>query len=325
MNNTIFIGPFASHIKNHVLLKQAIGYKYKTESEHLLRFSVFTAKKYPKATKLSKEIVLDWCSKKTYESQNNQLARASMIRQLCVYIEGLQPGVYMLPKGCYSKKTHYVPYIYTKGELQRFFNETDNCHYVSECPCRHLIMPIFFRMIYFCGLRPSEARLLKTEDVDLKLGILSILHSKNDKSRLIPVSDKLKQLCCKYFEAGHTFFKDNDYFFPGLSGKPMTKGNVYHNFRRFLWKAGISHGGRGKGPRIIDFRHSYACHCLKKWVKQGKDLTAYLPLLKTYMGHNTFTETAYYLRMTADVFPDIVIKLEGFYPDIVPLLKEDIQ
>lgn len=30
-------------------------------------------------------------------------------------------------------------------------------------------------------------------------------------------------------------------------------GNIYKNFRRFLWKAGISHSG--DGPRVHDFRH----------------------------------------------------------------------
>ncbi len=61
--NYLFSGPFAEHIKNHVHLKQAVGYKYEAEAKHLLRFSAFTAEKYPEATILSKEIVLEWCSK----------------------------------------------------------------------------------------------------------------------------------------------------------------------------------------------------------------------------------------------------------------------
>ena len=36
-----------------------------------------------------------------------------------------------------------------------------------ECPYRHQIMPVIFPMIYMCGLRPSEARLLRVSDVDL--------------------------------------------------------------------------------------------------------------------------------------------------------------
>ena len=61
MSKYLFKGPFAEHIENHVCLKQAIGYKYEAEARHLSRFSSFTAEKYPEATILMKEIVLDWC------------------------------------------------------------------------------------------------------------------------------------------------------------------------------------------------------------------------------------------------------------------------
>ena len=101
----------------------------------------------------------------------------------------------------------------------------------------------------------------------------------------------------------------------------MTEGILYPNFRKFLWNAGIAHRGKGRGPRIHDFRHTYAVHCLKKWAEQEKDLTAYLPVLKTYMGHYSFEETAYYLRMTADVFPHITLKLEAQYLNIIPQLE----
>jgi integrase len=323
MCNYSFKGPFAQHIENHVKLKQAIGYKYRTEEEHLLRFSAFTAKKYPNAKELTKEIVLDWCSKKSFEAQANQCSRASMLRQFAIYLDSIGVVAYILPKGFYPVEEQYVPHIYTLDELQRFFHETDKCHYVSECPHRHLIMPVFFRMLYSCGLRSSEARLLKVEDVDLESGILTISHSKKDNSRLVPMPDELTDRCRDFFKNVHMISKRSDFFFPGLNNKPMTVGNVYHNFRRFLWRAGISHGGRGKGPRVHDFRHVFACHCLKKWVIQDKDLSVYLPVLKTFMGHDSFDETAYYLRMTADVFPDISIKLEGYYSDIIPKLEGD--
>lgn len=323
MSDYIFKGPFAAHIEDHIKLKQAIGYKYSSEANHLLRFSTFTAEKYPNETELSKEIVLDWCSRKTYESQANQCSRASIIRQLSIYMDSIGMSTYIIPKGYFSKEEKYIPYIYTEDELKSFFHETDKCHYINECPHRHLIMPILFRMVYSCGLRSSEARLLKVEDVDLELGVLAIEHSKKDNNRLVPMSDEITNRCRDYFKHVHMISKGDDYFFPGLNGKPMTLSNIYRNFRRFLWRAGISHGGRGKGPRVHDFRHTFACRCLKKWVMQGKDLSVYLPVLKTYMGHDSFEETAYYLKMTADVFPDISIKLEGFYPDIIPKLEGD--
>lgn len=315
-------GPFAESIAEHISLKQSLGYKYIAESNRLSHFAAFTQKKYPTAQSLSREIVLDWCTKNTYESPATHCARASVIRQLAIFMDSIGKQVYILPKGYFPTGEQYVPHIFTKDELNRFFRATDQCVYVSECPFRHLIMPLYYRMIYTCGLRPQEARLLKKEDVDLDQGILSIQHSKKDASRLVPMSAALRDRCRHY--SVNVRLSESDWFFPGLKGKPMTAGNAYHNFRRFLWKIGISHGGRGKGPRIYDFRHTFACHCLKKWVSEQKDLNAYLPVLKTYMGHDSFEDTAYYLRLTADVFPDILMKLEGCFPNIVPRIGGNV-
>jgi len=319
MNKLIYTGPFLEHLENHISLKKAVGYSYEVNAKRLLSFDRFTLEKYPNASVLSKEIVLDWCSKKAHESQANQCSRASIMRQFAMYLESIDENAYVIPKYFYPKTTRYLPHIYTEDELKRFFSETKKCHYISARPYRQHIMPVLFLMLYSCGLRLSEARLLTVGDVDIEEGILSIRHSKKDNDRLVPMTNFLKQRCQEYYAKVHSYSEDSNWFFPGEPGKPLTLGNVYRNFRRFLWKAGISHRGKGKGPRIYDFRHSFACHCLKKWVLEGVDLQTYLPVLKTYMGHYSFKETAYYLRMTADVFPDICIKLEGCYPDIIPV------
>ena len=109
-------------------------------------------------------------------------------------------------------------------------------------------MPVFFRMIYMCGLRVSEARLLKVADVDLESGILTIHQSKKDNSRLVPMSTSLTKRCRYYSKIVHPYPVSEDYYFPALDGKPMTIGNVYKNFRKFLWRAGISHGWKGTRP-----------------------------------------------------------------------------
>jgi len=321
MINIVYTGPFGKHIINHVKLKQSLGYKYIAEARHLKRFDTFTLEKYSFITTLTKEIVMDWCCKKLYEAQANQCVRVSIIREFSKYLNSVGIEAYIVPKGYYPNETKYMPHIYSDKELKQFFTETEKCHYSSEAPYRHLIMPVFFRMVYTCGLRVSEARLLQVDDVDLNTGILTIRHSKKDNDRLVPMGNSLKKRCIKYSNAVHLYSKPEEYYFPTLDGKPMTIGNVYKNFRKFLWKAGISHRGRGYGPRIHDFRHSFCVYRLKKWSLDGNDLMVYLPILKTYLGHDSFRETSYYLQLTADVFPDITLKLESFFPDLIPELE----
>ena len=321
MTDIVYTGPLGKYITEYIKQKQSPGYKYIAEACHMKRFDSFCHDKYGTATTLTKKIVLDWCCKKSYEAQANQYARVSILREFGKYLDNVGIDAYIIPKGYYSQKAEYIPYIYSDKELRQFFAATEKCRPSSEAPYRHLIMPVFFRMVYTCGLRVSEARLLKVSDVDLNEGILTIRHSKKDKDRLVPMGNSLQSRCKQYSKIVHLHSKPGEYYFPALGGKAMTIGNVYKNFRKFLWKAGISHRGRGYGPRIHDLRHSFCVNRLKNWSSAGKDLLVYLPILKTYLGHDSFHDTAYYLRLTADVFPDITLKIESSFPNMIPELE----
>ena len=98
-------------------------------------------------------------------------------------------------------------------------------------------------------------------------------------------------------------------------GREMKLHNIYHNFRRYLDKAGIPH--TGKGPRVHDFRHTYCVNLLRKWVEEEKDLLAFLPYMRTMLGHETFEETAYYLKLTAASFPAIRESLSISFSNII--------
>jgi integrase len=321
VNEFGFTGPLKDEMSAFIRLKRSVGNKYEAEVGVLKRFDRYLTQNYPAITGLPKESVTGWCTKQPHEKPANQCSRASVIRQFAKYLDSIGQRAYILPENAYPSGSQYVPHIYTHDELVRFFAETDKCHFCSECPSRHLVMPVFFRLLFECGLRCSEARNLLVGDVDQINGCLTIRESKNRNSRLVMVSASMLKRLSTYANAVHPFPEENAIFFPGSPGRPMTLGNVYKNFRRFLWRAGISH--TGDGPRVHDFRHTFAVYRLKAWSEQGKDLMAMLPVLKTYMGHDSFNETAYYLRMTADVFPDILMKLEGTFGDIIPSMGGD--
>jgi integrase/recombinase XerD len=321
VNECGFTGPLKNEMSAFIRLKRSVGNKYEAEVGVLKRFDRYLTQYSPAITGLPKESVTGWCTKQPHEKPANQCSRASVIRQFAKYLDSTGQRAYILPENAYPSGFQYVPHIYTHNELARFFAETDKCHFCTECRFRHLVMPVFFRLLFECGLRCSEARLLLAGDVDLEKGCLTIRESKNRNSRLVMVSASMLKRLSTYANAVHPFPEENAIFFPGSPGRPMTLGNVYKNFRRFLWRAGISH--MGDGPRVHDFRHTFAVYRLKAWSEQGKDLMAMLPVLKTYMGHDSFNETAYYLRMTADVFPDILMKLEGTFGDIVPSMEGD--
>jgi integrase len=75
---------------------------------------------------------------------------------------------------------------------------------------------------------------------------------------------------------------------------------------------------KGKGPVCTIFRHAFAVHRLEMWYRQGTDLRTKLPLLATYMGHKNLVGTQRYLRLTPEIFPDIIARLEKFVGHVIP-------
>jgi integrase len=170
-------------------------------------------------------------------------------------------------------------------------------------------------------MRVSELRLARIKDIDLERGCIFVKGGKNRKDRFVPIHPDLAERCRKLKVEIHRESDEDEYFFMQYPGRAMSLGNVYKNFRRYLVKAGIPHTGRG--PRVHDFRHTYCVNLLLKWSKEGKDLMAYLPYMRTMLGHKGFEETAYYLKLTADAFPFIRNRLNESFPSIIDEVSFD--
>ncbi|WP_373233507.1 tyrosine-type recombinase/integrase [Cohnella sp.] len=320
MSKFFFRSPLQEYIQAMIRQKQSLGYKYDSSAKMLFKFDQFCVAHGCTEPHLCKELVQAWIQKRPNEAQATQQNRTIAVRQLAMFMNRLGVQAYVVPKNIMPKGPRYIPYIFSGEELAALFKQTDACHYRPEVPNRQWIMPLLFRMLYSCGLRISEALHLKMRDVDLDRGVLTILDGKFTKDRLVPLPHELLQRCHAYVKQVHMFSGAEAYFFPALNGEAVTHNNVYKNFRKFLWKARISHGGWGKGPRIHDFRHTFAVHCLRRWVLEGKDLTAYLPILKTYLGHHSFSDTSQYLRLTAELYPDITAKVEHVFGHVIPAM-----
>ena len=323
MSKFTYESPFQPFIQGMIREKQALGYKYASNARTLFKFDQFCLAYGCTEPTLSKNLVQAWAQKRLNEAQATQRGRAGAVRQLAMYMLRLGECAYVLPSGSIPKGPEYIPYIFSNEELAAFFKQTDACHYHAEVPLRHWIMPLLFRLLYGCGLRISEALDLKLGNVDLATGVLTVIDGKFSKDRLVPISSELLRRCDDYTKQVHSFSDNNTYFFPDPNGQAVSRGNAYKNFRKFLWQARISHGSWGKGPRMHDFRHTFAVHCMRNWVLQGKDLATYLPVLKTYLGHHSFHDTTRYLRLTAEVYPDLTAKVARAFGPLIPAVGGD--
>jgi integrase/recombinase XerD len=299
--------------------KRAVGYKYTAEARVLARFAAFCRAEFPGLAAPTQAAVEAWVA----AAERRGVTPATLqtlvvpVRELARWLGRRGVPAYVLPTGVLPRPTRYVPHIFIDAELAALFTQTDRCHYNSQVPLRHLVMPVLFRTIYACGLRASEARLLRVSDVDLDAGVLQFRDAKGGKDRQVPVSASLRVRLVDYH--AHVGGRSGgDWLFPGRAGQPLTLGNIEKNFRRFLWQARISHGGRGRGVRVHDLRHTFVVNNLRSWFARGDDVGALLPVLQTYLGHSSIADTAYYLRLTAESYPDITARVQHALGDVVP-------
>ena len=315
-------GNFTPDIEGLIEQKRALGYPYTSSARILKTFAAFCQEHDPSETQLTKALVMHWAEKRDGEHVNGLGRRLSPVRQLAKYLHRLGREAYLIPPGTSAKRIQYVPHIFTDQELRAFFAEIDRCPVNRHSPARHVVIPVFFRVLYCCGLRLSEARCLKVADVDLTTGTLLIQQSKGPKDRTVPMSAEVLDLCRTYQAQVSRLAPGRLAFFPNPDGQPYSRSVIDDWFRRFWNQTGLV-PSRGHPPRVHDFRHTFAVKRLNLWVQEGKDLKACLPYLSLYLGHTHLTATDYYLHLVPEFFPVFKDKSRAIWEHLIPEVDHD--
>jgi integrase/recombinase XerD len=315
-----FVGDFRELLIQFVQMKRSLGFDYAREANALKRFSRFTHNYTIENHVLTKELADAWTAKKPNERDVTWEHRINDLKQFALFLSNLGYDAYVSSCRAKINRHLFVPYIFTPEQIRCIFTACDNIkhHPLSN---QHLVFPAVYRVLYGCGLRISEALALKKKDVDLKQGLVTIRGSKFNKDRLIPMSSSLTRYLQAYALKIHTFSTPEDYFFMKRNGTAYASDTLNDNFRHILWKCGISHGGKERGPRMHDVRHSFSVHSLNQMVQQGVDLYCALPILSTYLGHASVGATERYVRLTAEAYPGILDAVSQTCAYVFPEVK----
>lgn len=306
---------------SYVDFKRSLGYKFQDISTFKNLDQFLCEYSHDDSIGLSEKILSTWCGHRTNESDRNRYNRIVELKGFTAYLNrlGYPSFVPQLPKR-YSST--FTPYIFTHEELSRFFDACDRYEYHANYQSLHQILPALFRLLYGCGLRISEALSLRCEDVDLSEGRITIHETKNGEERRLPLSDSLKAVLEQYTAHWRPNTCGREFFFVKQNGEPCSRNTVYHRFRKILFHAGISHGGKGKGPRVHDLRHSFSVHSLASMADQGMDLYYCLPLLSQYLGHKSLAATDTYVRLTAEMYPRLLDKVNRICAFVFPQISQ---
>lgn len=317
-NNTCFVSCFAPYMEAFINEKKSTGFKYATEDRILHHFDRYCLK-HCQGLVFDEILVQGYVLTDENRSVKTKQNIIGLMRQFASYLTRQGLKAWMYPPELFPKKEQlYKPYIFTHDEISEIMQAAEKLTFNPEFPTRHKTLPLLYRTLYCCGLRVSEATNLTLEKVDLQAGILFICNAKNYRDRVIPLSEELTAQYKAYLRDVHANSSPSDFFFRSDYGNSYSTQAVGTSFRELLWKCGISYGGRLKGPHLHCLRHTFSVHCLQKAMKENRELQEFLPVLSAYLGHKTFQGTEKYLHMTAELYPDILDKLEKYCIDIIP-------
>ena len=313
--NYNYIPNFKSHFKdelrNFIIYKRSNGYIYGQDIccglSKLDKFflSLNTNKKI-----INQDIVDKWllCCK----SSNKAIMKGryfSVISTFCKYLRIMgyfniiQPESYNI-----TYHNNFIPYIFSKEEIVKMNNILLNKTNINEFN-NITTFYVLFNLYYCCGLRRCEALNLQIGDFNITDKTIIIRNSKNNTSRIIPLTDKLFVLLSNYLKIRAS---DSKYIFISEYGKKFRKEYVTTLFKRLLKEANIPLTYEGKHQRLHDLRHSFSVHSLKQMEDKGFDLYTSLPILSVYLGHKSIIETEYYLRLVKLENENVINKSKNY-------------
>jgi integrase len=274
---------------------------------------------------LTQESVIGWLDDEANNEKNNLWLKANVIRLFGKYLSAIGVDAYVLPSGYASFKSDFTPYILTDEELSLFMREADGLinrrvGYLRD-PHTANVIPVLARLLYTCGLRPNEGRLLKKRNINFDTGEVMISETKAHRERIIVMSNDMLDLCKRYDEWRTLASVNSEYFFARSDNNPFNASWLF-NIVRQCWRWAHSGIPKSQIPRFrpYDLRHLFASKVLHKWIDEGRDLYAMLPYLRAYMGHVNIEDTVYYIH----ILPETLLnspgvnwnKLDGIMPEV---------
>jgi integrase len=298
----VFISVFAPKLEAMLDYREARGFKRETYLPHLIKFDRYCNDRLCETSDLTSEVVYGWLES---ESERDIYAKATAIRLFGKYLCAVHENAYILPEKVTPQTKSKAPYIFTDDEMTALFSSIDKLKGTRNEPYFSEIAPVLFRLTYTCGLRPNESREILCDNVNLKSGEILVTNTKRSKERIAVMSDDMRSMCREYDMRRKIFGGVNPYMFPSASGGALTSAMIGAAFNKAWKEAGRTLGNLlPKNTRVYDLRHRFASACLNRWLDEGENLTAMLPYLRTYMGHDTMNETAYYIH----ILPENLVK-----------------
>lgn len=276
-------------------LRSAMGFARVTYHYTLAPFIDWCGEEWDAEQLVTGQVVDGWLAHHRYQSPNTQNAFVSCLRVFCRFLRFEGSGDIVPGEEYTVAAVEYQPYLFTDDELAALFDGIDSC-VGRTCGRRflpELVLPVWARLLYCCGMRPGEPPSLLRADVDLATGDVYIRQSKRHRDRHIIVSDDMRGLMERYDALSDP---SRARFFELWDGRPYDRRWFNGRWRAILPTCGVEWRG-AEPPRPYDLRHAFCSRNIVRWMDEGRDAMRLLPALSAYVGHSELTSTLYYVHL----------------------------
>jgi integrase len=304
-------------LAQYIAVRRALGAKLREPAVRLREFVDFL--KNQGTEFITTELALCWAMQPKNVQRATWARRLSIVRRFAVWLNAADPRTQIPPPRLIGGgRRRNPPHIYLDQEVELLMAEA------SRLPSRRKLRAHTYTtligLLATAGLRPGEVLALARSDVDLQSGILSIREAKFGKSRFVPIHNSTRTALASYAgrrnELGLRL--QTEAFFVTETGRPLLACAVRRTFAKMSVAVGIRHPGVGRcigrGPRLQDFRHTFATRKLVEWYRAGLDVERELPKLSTYLGHSDVAHTYWYISADPELLQLATKFLCGRHP-----------
>jgi integrase len=298
-----FLGPV---MREHVVLMQAMGYRYNTPADRLLRLDRFLQGRPDLVGHPLTAVIQAWTN--TRSTPQHALDCHQTGRLLSRVLSRSDPTVQKIPSDKriwqVAKQQYRRPYLFTQHEVFRLL-ETALSLPSPQSPLRPKTLHMMLVLAYCAGLRIGEIVRLNLGDFDMDDRAIEIRATKFFKSRHLPLSDSvvaaLQSYLCARKEAGASIAPDAALFWHQQAGGRYSRDRAGKLLVRVLRRAKLKPAPGRTGPRVHDLRHAFVASRMLTWYREGINPQSRLPYVATYLGHKDIHSTLVYLTVTQDL------------------------
>lgn len=292
-------------LSQYVTVRRALGTRLAEPARALRQFVTFLERQG--SSHITTPLALQWAMTPQGVQPATWARRLSMVRRFAHWLNASDsqtevPPARLLP----ARRRRRRPHIFSDEEIGRLMVEAAQRR--SRTGLRGLTYTTLIGLLASTGLRPGEALALDRSDVDLERGILSIRETKFGKSRLVPIDPSTRRALQQYAERRDALgvHPRSPAFLLAESGRRLQGCTARRMFALLSCITGIrpateSRRRVGRGPRLQDFRHTFATRRLLEWYRAGLDVERELPTLSTYLGHIEVGLTYWYIEAVPEL------------------------